>query len=904
MRHPPLQAPLLWQVYLGFWIAGIAAVEWFWPALCCALLLALAEKRLRHPARLALAAALVLAGLATAHGQMPEDAQAPAQLRHGKEKTPARLCGTVRDVQGLPDNRLRVILAGATLEPSGHVPGRAQTAASDSPAVLPGLTAWTWEKPLLQPVAGQIACVSQRARPVRGFANTGLTDWGRWWLARGVQWQVWSRGERGEPAFFGQGSLGARWRENLRRAFLAALAPSPGEILRVPSPDAAAAGEARHAGKAAAPSADQAELPQGKAILLALLFGDRQYLSQSTLDNFAAATLVHSLALSGQHLAVAGLLGLLCVVAAARLHPTLYLGRPRALWVVAAALPPALAYLWLGNAPTSLLRAVCMLFALMFWLLRGRARTMWDVLCVALLGITLVSPLSVLDTGLQLSALCVAVIGLSVPWLRRVPPEPDHDKTCIRGRGFRGGGARRLLHILLVSLLIQSALLPLNLLLFGNAGFWFLLNVFWLPVADLLVLPGAVLGLALAGTGLESVARVVLDVAALPCRWLTDGLSWLDGQGVLQNTALLRPHWTALPAFAALLAALAFKSGRPNPLPAARQLLLAGMALLCLGPLLRAAERFSGETRLSVLDVGQSQAVVLRLPGHLRLVLDGGGSASPRFDPGRALTLPALTYNDAPCFAAVCNSHPDLDHMGGLLYLLRHCSVRALFENGREGAGERGAEWAVLRQALGSRVLAEGDVLALGDPALELRLEILHPPPLASRPRSAPKEHVPREEEKGRDAAKAVAKEAGHTPDVDAAPDWSGNDASLVLRLTRHGHGLALFTGDAERPALRRLLASGRDLRAEVVVAPHHGSDRSFLPAFYKAVQPQLVLASCGFQNRYGYPGPRLSAWLAKHGIPLLHTGESGQITASWPEHGGLQISTARAGTFFPAPAP
>lgn len=79
-----------------------------------------------------------------------------------------------------------------------------------------------------------------------------------------------------------------------------------------------------------------------------------------------------------------------------------------------------------------------------------------------------------------------------------------------------------------------------------------------------------------------------------------------------------------------------------------------------------------------------------------------------------------------------------------------------------------------------------------------------------------------------------------------------------------------------------------------MLIAPHHGSDRSFLAAFYKAVQPRLVLASCGFQNRYGYPGPRLTAWLAKQDIPLLHTGESGQITAIWPQDGPLRVSAAR----------
>ena len=171
------------------------------------------------------------------------------------------------------------------------------------------------------------------------------------------------------------------------------------------------------------------------------------------LDNFAAATLAHSLALSGQHLAVAGLLGLLCVLAAVRLRPSLYLRQPRVVLAVAAACPPALAYLWLGNAPASLLRAVCMLFILAFWLARGRARTTLDVLCAALLCICLVAPLSILDTGLQLSALCVAVIGLALPWLRRVLPPSAHKAESPRRRAIHGLG-RWLARILLISLLI------------------------------------------------------------------------------------------------------------------------------------------------------------------------------------------------------------------------------------------------------------------------------------------------------------------------------------------------------------------------------------------------------------------------------------------------------------------
>lgn len=493
MRHPSLQAPLLWQVYLGFWIAGVAAAVWPWPALCCTLLLALADKRLWRIARLILAATLFLSGLTVAHRQLappelPADA-APAWLTADADNAPARICGRVRDVQGLPDQRLRLLLE------------RVRPAGSSTAAALPGLVAWTWEEPLFNPLAGQEICLNRRPRPMHGFANTGLADWEIWWAARNVYWRLWSQGERGEPEASGRGTMAARWREELRHAFLNALLPE---------------GQTENQAKALTAGAGAPELPQGKAVLPALLFGDRRYLTQNTLDNFAAATLAHSLALSGQHLAVAGLLGLLCVLAAVRLRPSLYLRQPRGVLAVAASCPPALAYLWLGNAPASLLRAVCMLFILAFWLARGRTRTTLDVLCAALFCICLAAPLSVLDTGLQLSALCVAVIGLILPWLRRILPPSTHKAEAPRRRAIHWLG-RWLARILLISLLIQTALLPLNLLLFGNAGFWFPLNVLWLPVAGLVVLPGAALGLLLAGAGLDAAARLILDLAALPC---------------------------------------------------------------------------------------------------------------------------------------------------------------------------------------------------------------------------------------------------------------------------------------------------------------------------------------------------------------------------------------------------
>ncbi|MDE7372309.1 MAG: MBL fold metallo-hydrolase, partial [Desulfovibrio sp.] len=254
----------------------------------------------------------------------------------------------------------------------------------------------------------------------------------------------------------------------------------------------------------------------------------------------------------------------------------------------------------------------------------------------------------------------------------------------------------------------------------------------------------------------------------------------------------------------------------------------------------------------------------LRLPGHGRLLVDGGGAVSPGFDTGKALLDPLLTANDAPRLDAVINTHPDLDHVGGFFHLLRNFRVEQLFHNGRDAKGERRELWRDARQAAPAAALAAGDTVVLGE---GYALEVLHPPRMAA------------EDEAGGET----------TPGL-----WSGNDASLVLRLTRNGEGLVLFTGDAGPAVLRRLLTAGADLSARILVAPHHGSDRSFLPAFHEAVGPELVLAGCGFRNRWGYPGRRLRAWLAERPIPLLDTGTHGRIRVEIPQKAPLRVTTAR----------
>ena len=515
MWRPPLAPGLLWQSWLLCWLLGLLAARWPGPALCAGLCVLVTDSRLWRLPRLLVGCAVALLGCVTAQALLPAFPVPPVLEQLYEERTPPRhwpvLEARVSDVRTLPEQRLRISLTDLHLQQPDGQPL----------AHLPGNLAWTWEQAAVFPLPGQTVRLQRKLLPVDTQRNFGLTDWGFWWHSHGTGWRIWSRGTGGQPAVDGAPSPFARQRLELIRKFLAVLLPGRDDLL----PPAAASPSGLTAAAppqlpAAAPSTPSAApVPQGKAILLALLFGERFLLETPTVKAFNAGNLSHSLALSGQHLLVAGLAGMFIVWLAARLHPGLYLWRPRTVLIPLAACPAALAYLWLGNAPSSLLRAAGMLLLLATGMALAHLRCMplpqtlrerlpssgLDVLCCTLLCITVISPLSVFDTGLQLSALCVSVICCATPLmgqlLRRIPRTSPGQRLL-----------RSLASILLVSFFIQLALLPLSLLLFNNSGLWFLLNVFWLPVLGTLVLPGAFLGLGLSLCGLGPAAALVLDV--------------------------------------------------------------------------------------------------------------------------------------------------------------------------------------------------------------------------------------------------------------------------------------------------------------------------------------------------------------------------------------------------------
>ena len=242
--------------------------------------------------------------------------------------------------------------------------------------------------------------------------------------------------------------------------------------------------------------------------------------------------------------------------------------------------------------------------------------------------------------------------------------------------------------------------------------------------------------------------------------------------------------------------------------------------------------------RVSVLDVGQGDAILLQ-PAHAPAVLVDGGP------PGDELTA-KLSAAGVKRLGIAVVTHEQADHAGGIGELLGRFPVDRLLY-ARLSRRLRGA--AVAAGATPVRI-AEGDGVRSG----ELRLEVLWPPRvlLAEPP-------------------------AGADPNAQA----------LVL-LARWRRFSMLLTADAEAEATP--IDPGP---VDVLKVAHHGSDDAGLDALLERTYPRLAVISVGAGNPFDHPTPDTLATLAAHGVPALRTDVDGTITLEAGK-GSVSVSTSR----------
>jgi competence protein ComEC len=110
-----------------------------------------------------------------------------------------------------------------------------------------------------------------------------------------------------------------------------------------------------------------------------------------------------------------------------------------------------------------------------------------------------------------------------------------------------------------------------------------------------------------------------------------------------------------------------------------------------------------------------------------------------------------------------------------------------------------------------------------------------------------------------------------------AGETYKRNDSSCVLRIEAGGRAV-LLTGDIERGAEAALVARNANLRADVLVMPHHGSRTSSSAPFIAAVAPRWAVVTAGYRNRFGHPSAEVLERYRQAGAQLLRTDRDGAV--------------------------
>ena len=256
------------------------------------------------------------------------------------------------------------------------------------------------------------------------------------------------------------------------------------------------------------------------------------------------------------------------------------------------------------------------------------------------------------------------------------------------------------------------------------------------------------------------------------------------------------------------------------------------------------------DLRLTVIDVGDGSAALLEIPGGYTIMIDGGGfSDNSSFDVGARIIAPLLWKKKIKTVDLLILSHPNSDHLNGLIYLADHFNVKTVWTNNEphDTLGYRNFMKVCARRKIFSPIYTR---LMRKHLISGVQLDLLYP--------------------------------RQDFMDRKKSDKWRNlNNNSLVVKVSL-GAISFLFSGDIMAAAERELVnLAGGQLRSRVLIAPHHGSRSSNSKVFLDEVNPQMVIVSCGRNSRFKFPHPVVLKRYKDLGATIFRTDLNGAVRLS-----------------------
>jgi competence protein ComEC len=266
------------------------------------------------------------------------------------------------------------------------------------------------------------------------------------------------------------------------------------------------------------------------------------------------------------------------------------------------------------------------------------------------------------------------------------------------------------------------------------------------------------------------------------------------------------------------------------------------VCLLFYLPPRRYINKLSKDAELVFLDVGQGNATFIRFDDGKKVLIDGGGASSKKFNVGESVIAPYLWHKGITRLDAILITHPDADHYNGIPFLLRRFKPDILWINGDSGHDQHYEDLLDLARALKVHIqTVTGEQLLIKGNIAELR--------------------------------------SIHNP-LQNSTDASSNDKSIILRFSDDEFS-CLLTGDISKNVEEIIGLKKENLRSTILLAAHHGSKTSNSDVFLNRVKPKQIIVSAGRFHPDFFPSSELRSFCKKEQIPLLITAEYGAISVT-----------------------
>lgn len=510
--------------------------------------------------------------------------------------------------------------------------------------------------------------------------------------------------------------------------------------------------------------------------LKAILTGERSGLEVSVTDDFVKTGTVHVIAISGLNIAlIAGIFIFIFKVFGIKKKFNLLLTSVFLFF-----------YCFVAGANPPVVRATIMFAIVCLGYLINRESDILNSLAIAAFIILLGNPNELFDPSFQLSFASIFGIVLFSPRIENLfSPKPNY---------FIKGAALSIAAIIAVSPIVgryfnivSPAAVIANLVIVPA--------LFVITVASFIFLFLNLLGLKFilvyVGYALSSLTQVTFYI------------NHIFAQIPLSYIRIPSPSFSFLLAYYAFIFSFFFLRRKKELF----MILLLTLNLAVWGRIFAAQDK---ELKVTFLDVGMGDSVLIEFPNDTTMLIDAGSGGIEGFaDIGRSVVAPYLWNKGIRRIDAVIGTHFHEDHMGGLLYILKNFDTGCVMDGGMSSGSNAhlydSYRKIILQRNMRRLSIADGDeILKFGD----IRLFVINPP-------------------------QEIA-------------EWDANNSSVVIKLEYKDFSM-LFCGDASDKAMENMLKYSSFLKSDVLKVPHHGGStgkEATAKMFFEEVSPKVSIIS------------------------------------------------------------